>query len=523
MPTTPDIAPASALPALHSRGPAARSVADLFRGLPLELRRMILRLAGPFTELLHDELAWPLTLETVRLAIADTLALDSVDGLQQLACRLPEPLSWELALVRSKAALEAVTALFACKEQHVAVVWSKTGSPKQALVALRLAAATGPLSAAQQRLLGRRLDELVRGGAVARVRAGEDAGDLLAAAAAFGRLDVIENLMPLAAQPSSLVFELAGLHGHMHVVQFLCDNGLAASAVLDGAISGGNADLLRLLVPFAGRSPRRTGWRDDWARPALDARRPAALLALLQLNPPCTTSWAAKQIAVDAARNGLLDVVVFAVERLPDQDLNSAANAAAAGGHVHVLEWLKAARGIQLSQPALDAAVAGNQLEAVDWILANTRVKPCVSTVDAAVRSGLVELAVRMRQAAEADPSDDALRWAAFQGHIAIVERFLGAGGGMLTDGRRRRLVDDLLVEAVLGGQLGVAEWLVDRRGAAVSQRALDALAGGVGPASQDRSDRAAAEAIGPPASTMAFLHKSVGTSSVSATKTPMH
>ncbi|KAL2916719.1 hypothetical protein HK105_203836 [Polyrhizophydium stewartii] len=429
MPTTPDIAPASALPALESRGPAARSVADLFQGLPFELRRMILRLAGPFTELLHDELAWPLTLETVRLAIADTLALDSVDGLQQLACRLPEPLSWELALVRSKAALEAVTALFACKEQHVAVVRSKTGSPKQALAALRLAAATGTLSDVQQRLLGRRLDELVRGGAVARVRAGEDAGDLLAAAAAFGRLDVIENLMLPAAQPSSLVFELAGLHGHMHVVQFLCDNGLAASAVLGGA---------------------RTGWRDDWARPALDARRPAALLALLKLNPTCTTSWAAKQITVDAAWSGLLDVVVFAVEWLPNQDLNSAANAAAAGGHVHVLEWLKAARGIQLSQPALDAAVEWKQFEAVDWILANTRVKPCVTTVNAAVWSGLVELAVRMQRKARAGPSDDALRWAAFQGHIAIVERLLGTGGGMLAGGRRRRLADDLLVEALL-------------------------------------------------------------------------
>nr|KAJ3420671.1 60S ribosomal protein L25 [Polyrhizophydium stewartii] len=392
---------------------------------------MILRRAGPLTELVHGLLPRPLSLAALQLVIADCLRADVPDVL----CRLQIPrlwLSWEMLLVRSRAMWLAVLDRFVVAPAWIAAVPPaalRFGGPASSasaqcdldgvcrcttasdtahgtrdedirandeldlfafpeaaalgLLALRQLFAGSPDSALRP-VLNLLLDKAVWSllGAQPPPHLPECLPDLMSIAAGLGRIDVIRRLICL----------------FQDVIEFLCMSGIAEHACIEGAVAGGHTALVEWM-------------REQW--PLLSPSRFAIQTALRRGHTDVV--WNLLGVSCAAAN---LDVPPH-LDLCIEEAFDDAQDTCAQHGQLLLLQYVVRHRiGTPLSFAAFELAAENGHTEAAEWLLQHGASCDLQDAINSAAWNGHLRTVQMLAERNGLAVTEAAARYAATRGHV---------------------------------------------------------------------------------------------------------
>jgi Ankyrin repeats (3 copies) len=155
----------------------------------------------------------------------------------------------------------------------------------------------------------------------------------------------------------------------------------------------------------------------------------------------------------------------------------SAVDAAAEGGHLHVLKWLQAHAsqdnayfgGGRASQDAMDSAASRGFLEVVKWLHVHRTEGCSVKAMDGAARAGHLRVVQWLHANRREGCTKKAMDMAARYGHLDVV-RWLHANRG-------EGCSSDAMDCAAAMGHLDVVEWLHANRSEGCTNKAMDMAA----------------------------------------------
>ena len=253
-------------------------------------------------------------------------------------------------------------------------------------------------------------------------------------AAASGKVELVRWLGQRGCQCWGLpIMETAARYGHLALVKWLrtsrkynwneSEVGHVGIGVMQEAILSGNLELVQWLwaagCPHGSTSSAisnaaRTGNRD--------------LVRWLHAKPGCSVRQNDTRSIYVAAGRGDLEMVQLAVHQLGGGWSPEAAAAATRGGHLEVIQWMRANCPWNPSNATMEQAVASGNLELVQWL----RTEGCPSSDE----SGLLLLAAE-------------------KGHLALAQWLLQEPDFTATSMDSR-----VMLNAARSGSLELVQWL---------------------------------------------------------------
>nr|KAJ3421938.1 hypothetical protein HK105_001778 [Polyrhizophydium stewartii] len=477
----------------------AETVADLLNWLPAEIYRQIMLRAGTLTRLLHGDLPLPLSVDTLRSAVADCFELDRTDIARKLllppdtdltessdptaleTAPLPPvhpsasvPLTVELLLVRSRqmartvaeAVRPAGVGLFTrldllrlAEETNGAPVGpDKTiFRPRQEglLGALDLVVSSGQTRRSPQlaRVARRVLLSLEEIGLVPQNVSWRVINQWVTAAAGLGDIQRVRMLLPhVGKMPPLRALDAAGLHGHVEIVKLVaeeCKRHARAAAAqtgrsgfallsIDGGVVGGQIECIQAVHALdSSIEPSRLS-----ISMALERNNLAAVWWLLLTQKQSWRMECFQTLQTTAARTGHMDVLEFAMrngigERADADGFDGAAKAR--NGHMSIIESYMAKTQCALDE-VLAAALAGGHLEIARIIKNQGRGAPTARCMVEIGRTGRVDAAAwvygHLKNIGATVP-DSALLMACRGNHADLAAFLIDECGLAATDGLR--------------------------------------------------------------------------------------
>nr|KAJ3416650.1 hypothetical protein HK105_001206 [Polyrhizophydium stewartii] len=474
-------ASASDATATPRRPPAAGStdLYDLLVSLPFELRRQIYDETGPLTEMLHGELVQPVARSRFTRIVAECFLFNRVD----VARGLPRvPLGCETLLVHSREMRMLLHEFPRSPYERLYTAFDLgTDSMLDPAVLDAASELFATIADADTAAMAGDLLDFV-------------ASRLLEWAAALGRLGTVKELLWHADEPSSRTFYLAGKHGHLPVIRFLCDGGYDKHVSPNGAVEGGKLGVLAWLrTRYSRQAPSALSILRALRSKAPDAARGVWILladptlrhsdVFTHIQDICAEAGSVEMLlfarengigdglsagAIDrAAFHGHLAMVQFLHTSTDATCSTSAMDGAAANGHLAVVEFLHAQRTEGCTHRAATSAAANGHQQILEWMIANRRRDCRIDDIVAqACDSGQYAILLWIWNNLPEDRAAftiNAAKLATRHGHFAIVDFYSqkqSAGPGY--DSGAGTDLNMLLRVAIEGGHVFLAEWLHD-------------------------------------------------------------
>ncbi|KAL2918364.1 hypothetical protein HK105_202291 [Polyrhizophydium stewartii] len=416
-------ASASDATATPRRPPAAGStdLYDLLVSLPFELRRQIYDETGPLTEMLHGELVQPVARSRFTRIVAECFLFNRVD----VARGLPRvPLGCETLLVHSREMRMLLHEFPRSPYERLYTAFDLgTDSMLDPAVLDAASELFATIADADTAAMAGDLLDFV-GSHVARPCSSATASRLLEWAAALGRLGTVKELLWHADEPSSRTFYLAGKHGHLPVIRFLCDGGYDKHVSPNGAVEGGKLGVLAWLrTRYSRQAPSALSILRALRSKAPDAARGVWILLA---DPTLRHSDVFTHIQDICAEAGSVEMLLFARENGIGDGLSAGAiDRAAFHGHLAMVQFLHTSTDATCSTSAMDGAAANGHLAVVEFLHAQ-RTEGCTHR---------------------------AATSAAANGHQQILE-------WMIANRRRDCRIDDIVAQACDSGQYAILLWI---------------------------------------------------------------
>ncbi len=206
-------------------------------------------------------------------------------------------------------------------------------------------------------------------------------------AAAGGHLECLRWALAQGAALSPEVLVCAAQSGHLPLLQWVCAQGVPwTNNVFSAAVDSKNVKLLQWVLDEA---PKNRAGQDQWLDPD-DPRRIEAL-----------TTARSEETCIEAARNGELPVLEWALAHGAEITTRRAGALAAMGGHLGVVEWLHAHGAPIAWDLVVEYAAAMGHLPVVQWAIANgaPREKICSAAMSDKGRFEVLRWAVDVAKA----------------------------------------------------------------------------------------------------------------------------
>ncbi|KAI8920413.1 hypothetical protein BC831DRAFT_479849 [Entophlyctis helioformis] len=446
------------------------SVLDRLSRLPWELQNMIFASAGPLAQYLHGWLPRPVSLATASLLWAEAFDLDCVDPVVALVLP-PIDLTWHLLFVRSQRMATAVQPLMPMfyRPDERWPTWLDIAERRSFWTHMATRAFQYCVDRANMALFRDLVDRIaVLCGVPFPTKVSESASAyastattsaaaplsdvvsdrnvtacLLVGAASVGREDLVVSLLTrrwIDTGDWRAALYAASRSGQMTTTKRLCRNAKMDRAVfVDGAVAGGHVDVLRQLVVFMGGIPHDHGQQPSQfqhllashvhppaasslvvtpedsrsVQAAIASRQTAALMWVLEQGAAVWGSEAFMHLQTEAARHGDLELLAFSYRHgIGERVGTRGVDAAAAGGHVHVLAWLheqereqeqaqqpqRQDRPSVFSASAMHAAAASGSLASIEWLHKHRREGCTTEALDGAALHGHYGVVQWLRQ-----------------------------------------------------------------------------------------------------------------------------
>nr|KAJ3421296.1 hypothetical protein HK105_003961 [Polyrhizophydium stewartii] len=501
------------LNAAHPFADSIRNMADLLEQPQSKLNDFVMMHGDTLTRLLHGDLPLPLSVDTLRAALADSFELDRIDIARELllpveasrsarnidgsdestSSALPAlpirsgvsvPLDMELLLVRSPEMASIVTeamqpsgiALFThldvirlAAETNAAPASRASNDPRgnheSLLVNLNLAVATGQ-TARSPELAGiarKVLASLDAAGLVPHAVGYELVGQWITAAAGLGDMERVRMLLPHTGKmPPLRALDAAALHGHLDIVKVLAQ------------------ECNRHAIAVSTRSPERApklltidggiiGGHIECIKAVLALNHKvepsrAAIASALERNTPAAVWWflsknsqtryldCFKDLQTIAASTGHIDLLNYAIRNGVGKRAEAEAmNGAAKGGHINAIRSLHTACLIKPAEERdANCSIRGIELAATEGHLD--------------VFEYLWEHADIVSGKTFAGVPPSSIAPAARKGHLNIIESYMS---------RTQGPIDNVLEAALAGGHLEMARIIVESGRGTLSARSM--------------------------------------------------
>ncbi|RLN96148.1 hypothetical protein BBJ28_00013346 [Nothophytophthora sp. Chile5] len=172
-----------------------------------------------------------------------------------------------------------------------------------------------------------------------------------------------------------------------------------------------------------------------------------------------------------AAADGASAYLQFVHSRFPQEmpwPSNPAA-AAAANGHLDILQWLHSELGVELAERTMAQAAENGHLNVVQWLHANNCEHDDASALESAALCGHFEIVRWLHDNLHDECTRRAMTWAAGAGHLEIVQWL----HPRLTEGCTTSAMD----AAAKNNHMDVVQWLHEHRSEGCETHAMDGAA----------------------------------------------
>ncbi|KAK5669510.1 hypothetical protein BDV3_003625 [Batrachochytrium dendrobatidis] len=362
----------------------AHDLMDMIRQLPTEIRMLIYDWSNLLTKYLHHELPLPISRPIATQILIECFQSNSIDILSNQLFNLE--MSFETMFVTSKEMWDAANQLSRVPGYELIantsqclndVDWTIDTHSVRGIIAKLCMPTIDPVTL---RLLNEALDLFM-------ANSTQDSGvstKVLECATGLGRVDLVKKMLSHQVKPSWHAFLFAGLHGHMEILQMLCDYGTGHCLTAYGAVAGGHVEIVKHINDLGSEHIIS----ESAIQFALGCGKTAAVWWLLK-DQTYWTHTAFDDIKNISASMGDLDLLQYAVEHDIGGPLTfDGVDGAAKHGFLRCIQWIYANSNATGSQQALEFSAEHGHLEIFIWLCENTALKPHEEDMLMAARHG---------------------------------------------------------------------------------------------------------------------------------------